>query len=814
MHNEAPDGAAHPETGRAAASDPKVALIQNSVAQLIELQREQQRTLCSFMDFLQANLLGAELAAPRQAVAASAAESAAVALESAAVARRAVVGAVPPTPILPRQVRAGGPASPRLVSVAPTPPEVFAEPAPTPAPRGESLPPRQAPAAAVADGLTPAARFKADLLRVVSERTGYPETMLDLDAHLEADLGIDSIKRIETFSALKANHNLMEGRDEEAVFEELAGLKTLNEIVAWYERLLDSKHAAGGANPPKKAQTPPSFSQIETVESKAQTEWAGAVCAYAPQPVAAPWEAGPVATGRGAGPVLVLGPDSATADAFCQALAGEGYAPWRLAPGPQTRALAEGSFTADFSAPTLVEDLRGLLRDSGRAVGGLVSLLGLDGESEPAPAGPSPAGMLFLALKVLEPDLKATAAAGGGWLLNLTALDGRFGLGGAAVFPVAGAGTLGVAKSAAREWPWLRVRCIDLDLGLGLAGWTGRVLAELRHPDPELEIGFTPAGRWRLALEPWIPHGVRTPGLEPGAVLLVTGGAHGITADIALALARKYRLRLALVGRTPLPEPEAPRTAALSDPGALRRHLIEDLQATQGKVKPAEVETRLKALLKARQIRANLEAFRETGATVEYHALDLREAEGFDRLIDDLYARWGRIDGVLHGAGVIEDRLIRDKTPDSFATVYQTKVVPAQVLARKLRPEALRFLVFFSSIAGRLGNVGQCDYSAGNEVLNKLAGRLAVAWPDVHTVAINWGPWDGGMVTEELRRLYAARNIPPIPVETGVRYCLEVLEGGAHGEPELVITAGLEQMLALGRGQSRDAAAPARAVAG
>jgi NAD(P)-dependent dehydrogenase (short-subunit alcohol dehydrogenase family) len=230
----------------------------------------------------------------------------------------------------------------------------------------------------------------------------------------------------------------------------------------------------------------------------------------------------------------------------------------------------------------------------------------------------------------------------------------------------------------------------------------------------------------------------------------------------------------------------------------LRQFLIGEYQVKSAKVKPSEVEAELKRILKDRQLRRNLKILEETGAEISYNALDVRDADAFGQLIDDVYGRWGRIDGVIHGAGIIDDKLIRDKSVESFEAVYRTKVVPALTLARKLHPGSLKFLVFFSSVAGRFGNVGQCDYSAANEVLNKLADRLSVEWPNVYTVSINWGPWAAGMVSEELIRLYALRDIQPIPMEIGAQYCVDVLRRHAKEEPELVITASLAQIAPAG----------------
>lgn len=209
---------------------------------------------------------------------------------------------------------------------------------------------------------------------------------------------------------------------------------------------------------------------------------------------------------------------------------------------------------------------------------------------------------------------------------------------------------------------------------------------------------------------------------------------------------------------------------------------------------PADIEKEVQRLLKNRQMLANIAACRQAGSEVEYHSLDVRDGGAFSKLVDDIYHRFGRIDGVVHGAGIIEDKRIRDKTGQSFANVWRTKVDSALALAAKLRPEYLKFLVFFSSVSGRFGNAGQVDYSAANEFLNKLAQYLSRRWP-TKVVSINWGPWDGGMVTDELRRMYATVGFDMIPIDVGVRFFLDEIRSPQQNCAEVVVSGSVEQML-------------------
>jgi NAD(P)-dependent dehydrogenase (short-subunit alcohol dehydrogenase family) len=424
-------------------------------------------------------------------------------------------------------------------------------------------------------------------------------------------------------------------------------------------------------------------------------------------------------------------------------------------------------------------------------VGGVLNCLGLAGEEGPVKI----AERTFHVVKEFTDDLLASAREGGGWFVNVTALGGQFGLGSDTPVSLSAAGTLGITKTLKREHPELRVKTIDVDPDIPPDLLSARLVRELTgEEDDSLEVGLTREGRCRPALRPATPPRDLPPlAVEPGAVILITGGAYGVTADVARGLANQLKPRLILVGRSDPPEAESLQTKGLS-PAALRHSFLEEARRRGGPIRLAEIERAVNRALKDRQIRANFEACRAAGATVEYHAIDVRDAERFGHLIDDLYSRFGRIDGVVHGAGVIEDRRIADKTPASFANVFGTKVDSALTLARKLRPEGLKFLVFFGSVSGRFGNAGQVDYSAANEVLNKLAGDLRRRWP-AHVTCINWGPWDGGMVSDGLRRLYAARGIGLIPVAAGAEAFLTELRLGRSGSSaEVVISCSVQQM--------------------
>ena len=116
-------------------------------------------------------------------------------------------------------------APPPDVGASPAPPASGAAPSAAPLPPSLTAPPPAPPQPQEID-------VKAALLRLVSQKTGYPEEALDLTANLEADLGIDSIKRVEIVSAFGRETGLLDPQD----MDKVSSLKTLGAMVDFFAR--------------------------------------------------------------------------------------------------------------------------------------------------------------------------------------------------------------------------------------------------------------------------------------------------------------------------------------------------------------------------------------------------------------------------------------------------------------------------------------------------------------------------------------------------------------------------------------------------
>jgi acyl transferase domain-containing protein/NAD(P)H-dependent flavin oxidoreductase YrpB (nitropropane dioxygenase family) len=696
-----------------------------------------------------------------------AAQGAPLARPAAAQPRRAMqalpVASPPPAPAAATPMPAPVAVSPAPVAPVPAAP-VAAAPAPLPAP---AVPAPPAAAAAPAPG-APAAltreQIQERLLEIVSERTGYPADMLGLDADLEGDLGIDSIKRVEIAGTF--TQSLPEADRAAIDVEELTASKTLSAVIDALEAAIAGPAAYATAAPPGDRHAvgdPRPFDQGPSEQER--------IGRFVVQATSAPAITATAALAP-SGAVVIVDDERGVGEALAGALAERGETVVRVTAAER---------------PT---DAEGAVRLAGamREHGGVKALVHLAALGEPEAEYGGLTSLLLLA-QALREELEAAAAAGGAAILGASRLGGAFGVGAGSPGGAAATGAIhGFLKSVAQEWPAVRVKAVDLSDGSAEQA-AAQLLAELDAADGLVEVGYRYGERTQLTpVAAPLAERADTDALDEHSVLLVTGGARGITARVALTLAERYRPTLVLVGRTPYAE-EDPETAALSELADLRRAMIERRRREGQELKPALVERDCQRILNAREVRENLERLRAAGARVEYLNCDVSDRSAFAALIDSVYERHGRIDGVVHGAGVIEDSLIQDKRLDSMDRVLSTKAGAAQTLVERLRSDSLRFMVLFSSVSGRFGNRGQADYAAASEVLGKLAHELDREWP-ARVVSVDWGPWRAaGMVSSWLEEEFARRGVALIELDQGARMLDEELRRGSSGEAEIVIGA-------------------------
>ncbi|MGA2503441.1 MAG: KR domain-containing protein [Anaerolineales bacterium] len=256
--------------------------------------------------------------------------------------------------------------------------------------------------------------------------------------------------------------------------------------------------------------------------------------------------------------------------------------------------------------------------------------------------------------------------------------------------------------------------------------------------------------------------------ITPETVVLVSGGARGITARCVIKLARSTPCKFILLGRTPVDEPLPEWGQGCPDDAELKQRAMNQLTTEGKKPTPQAVEKLFRNIRAREEVETTLEEIRKTGAVAEYLNQDVTApVQTLQNELAGPIGRLGKINGIIHGAGSLSDRRIEKKTLQDFETVFAPKVEGLRNLLKVAPAGQLDFLVLFSSVVGFFGNIGQADYAMANEVLNKAAYQIKRDNPACHVVSIDWGPWDSGMVTPELKRAFAERDMMVIPTDAG-----------------------------------------------
>lgn len=289
--------------------------------------------------------------------------------------------------------------------------------------------------------------------------------------------------------------------------------------------------------------------------------------------------------------------------------------------------------------------------------------------------------------------------------------------------PFAGVG--GFIRSVVQEHPKLKAKTLRLmaDQAVPPPAKLGAVLLAECGAEEGVEVSVdVETGQRQIAgyqvVEPPGKRAEIDQLLKERGVYLITGGMGELGFLFAEHLAKQVKARLVLVGRSSMDE----------------RKL------------------------------AKMKRLEGLGAEVLYTQGDLFRRHEMEQVVRQANERFGRIDGVIHSAGVIRDARLLHKTKEEIDAVLAPKVFGTRVLDEVTRHEPLQFFALFSSLSGAIGNFGQSDYAYANAFMDAFAeqrGLLRQAGRrQGHTLSINWPLWEeGGMSVDEQTRQLMSKTM-------------------------------------------------------
>jgi enediyne polyketide synthase len=268
------------------------------------------------------------------------------------------------------------------------------------------------------------------------------------------------------------------------------------------------------------------------------------------------------------------------------------------------------------------------------------------------------------------------------------------------------------------------------------------IVSEVAVAEGYVESHYDEGGTRRVPVLRLLPEAVAggEPPLSSDDVLLVTGGGKGIAAECALDLAKRYGVRLALLGRSLAGEPASAKG-------------------------------------KDQQLDDNLLRFSAAGVTFRYLSADVTDPTAVRATIEEIGRTLGPVSAILHGAGGNVPQSLRTLDEAAARSTLAPKVDGLRNLLAAIDPERLRLLVTFGSIIARTGLHGEADYAFANEWLTALTEQWQADHPQCRSLAVEWSVWSGVGMGERLGRIDALRRqgITPIGPDEGVRILRQLI---------------------------------------
>ncbi len=397
---------------------------------------------------------------------------------------------------------------------------------------------------------------------------------------------------------------------------------------------------------------------------------------------------------------------------------------------------------------------------------------------------------VFFLAKHLKQTLNTLGETQRAGFVTVTQMDGKFGMSKRGNVSVIGGGIKGLVKCLNLEWSPVYCRAVDIQPELSKEVIADQVIAEFHDANLNYtEVAFSEEGRKTTSVEKvqLVENQEIKTTVSKDSVFLVSGGAKGVTAKCVIEMAKAFQCKFILLGRSDYTY-EVPAFAKnVDNEGELKRLIMTDLKDRGEKPSLPEVKRIFKNITAKKEVEDTISKVRNYGAEVAYVRGDVTNPQSFAAELKTVVSKFGKITGVIHGAGRLADKYIQDKSEADFENVLSVKLDGLLSLFQSVDIHHLDHLILFSSVAGFYGNVGQSDYAIANEILSSAAHLFKTNHPNTHVSAINWGAWDSGMVSGELKAQFEAYGVELVDSEGGAALLVNELNHDYFNQPQCII---------------------------
>ena len=612
------------------------------------------------------------------------------------------------------------------------------------------------------------------LREAFAERTGYPLELIEADLDLEADLGIDSVKRVEVVGHVGE----VLGVDvKELDFSQALSVSDIAEVLVGSQNVevVDAQRTEAGA----------SDAQLDSVTIGYEDESSRTAHRYVPQSVRIK-SLGAERTILPGDAILITAADQSVNDAVRKVL--------------EELSLTVIEIPGDASEATIK---RLTSSDRLRRVSTVVDLSVLRPHADILSKGDAwwqdVEGQYTTVFSVAQATYETLQSYGehASWIA-VTSSGGMSGMDLRTVGDPIGGLTAGFVKTLALELRQMHTRIVDFDV-VEPSSLAGALRTELTHEaeNEEIEIGYIEGDRYTVRVLP-VPvsssdRAVRQ-SLSTDSCVVMSGGSRGIVRECALALAEQRNIPVVLLGRSDPGDPEMKPWLAYSDEdwANARAEVMRQGRTRRPEASVAELSDEYRKITYTRQLVTNLADIDSRTNKIHYLVCDVSDPDQVDKAMAQVRSRFGKISAIVHGAGLESFGAIPRKSLKKTAKAIAVKARGFQNLLRSTAEDDLSAFISFGSISGRFGMDGQSDYTAGASLLAQMAHIMSRSQSQnprtIPFITMEWTAWDEvGMATNpEVVSVQAnERGMTYMSVADGVRHFVDEIELGT-ANPEVL----------------------------